>query len=279
MNITRMNRQYALAAERGNALVIVMMLCLVSLILIGSYLQTISRQSKINYRGTLLNEARNAAEGMAEYAASELYRRAQADPSFGSTNNPLAGYTLPPSDLTFIAPDTGINHVLVSGVQFQNSLISPAPSGPMLIDPTDPVNAVDPDAGKILNVRSVNIFGKASAQDPVTNAIVTSYVAENVSIREQAWFNYAIFYNMDMEFHAGPNFTVLGPVFTNASAYLTEGAGNSLQFYATLAAYQQLLRYDKYNGDSTTAGHTGTDRKSTRLNSSHHAISRMPSSA
>ena len=64
--------------------------------------------------------------------------------------------------------------------------------------------------------------------DPLTKTVFTSYVAENIQVRDLTWFNYAIFYNMDMEFHAGPNFTVYGPVQTNVTAYLTEGDGAEL---------------------------------------------------
>lgn len=243
--------------NRGSALIIVVMLCAFTLILVGSYLAAISAQSKLNYRATLQNEARNAAAGVAEYAAAEMDRRAAANASFGATANPLQDYSLPAADLNFIAPGTGNNHVVASQVEFKNSVLSDPPSGPMLIEPNDPVNNQDPDVGKILSVLSLNIFGKAAVFNPQTGKNITSYVSQNVQIRSQAWFNYAIFYNMDMEFHAGPKFTILGPVATNANVYATEGTGNNLEFLASLAAYGSIFRYDKYTGN-TSGGHTGT---------------------
>ena len=53
---------------RGGALVVVVILCAITLIMVGSYLATLSSQSRVINRATLQKEARNAAEGMAEYA-------------------------------------------------------------------------------------------------------------------------------------------------------------------------------------------------------------------
>ena len=110
----------------------------------------------------------------------------------------------------------------------------------------------------------MNIFAKAAVLDPQTNTQIKSFISTNVQIRDQTWFNYAIFYNMDMEFHAGPNFTVYGPVHTNATAYLTSGDSSKLQFFSTLTAVGKLNRYDKYTGNTTTAGHSGPVESSSK---------------
>jgi len=90
---------------------------------------------------------------------------------------------------------------------------------PILIDRSDPVNASDPDMDKTLIVRSCEIFGTASVQDRFSISTVTSYVAETIQMREQSWFNYAVFYNMDMEFHAGRTST--SPAQSTPTATLT----------------------------------------------------------
>jgi hypothetical protein len=245
------------ASERGSALIVVVLLCAFTLILLGSYLSSLSTQSRITGRSTLQNEARNAAEGVAEYALAEMHRRSLANPSFGAGANPdpLSGFTLSTTDRSFIAPETGNSHVVASSIEFKNSVLSDAPSAPVPIDASDPVNADDPNRDTTpLSIRSLTVFAKASVKDPLTKKTITSYVKENVQVRDQTWFNYAIFYNMDMEFHAGPNFTVYGPVHTNANAYLTSGA--KLQFFSTLSAVEKLYRYDKYNSGMNS--HNGT---------------------
>lgn len=247
-------------ATRGSALIVVMLLCAFTLMLVGSYLYTLSAKSKISYRSTLQNEGRNAAEGVAEFALAELHRRSQANPSFGAGANPdpLSGFSLTAADTSFLAPATGYNHVVPGSLAFKNSVMSDTPSAPIAIDATDPVNFQDTSITQTpLSVRSVNIFAKASVLDPGTQKPITSYVCETVQIRDQTWFNYAIFYNMDLELHAGPNFTVYGPVHANANIYATEGGGNKLQFFSTLTAVGKINRFDKYTGN-TSGGHTGT---------------------
>lgn len=246
-------------ATRGSALIIVVILCGFTLILVASYLNSLSNHSKINYRSTLQNEGRNAAEGVAEYVVAEMHRRSQANPSFGAgaNPNPLSGFTLTSDNLAFIAPGSGNSHVVSGSIAFKNSVLSNAPSSPQAIDPNDPVNSQDPSIDQTpLSIRSMNIFAKAAVLDPVTNKQITSYVSTNVQIRDQTWFNYAIFYNMDIEFHAGPNFTVYGPVHTNATAYMTSGDTTKLQFFSTLSAVGNLYRFDKYTGDRS-GGHGG----------------------
>lgn len=243
----------------GSALIIVIMLCSFTLILVGTYLKTLSNNSRISYRATLQNEGRNAAEGVSEYVLAEMHRRSQANPSFGAgaNPNPLSGFSLSSADLNFIAPGTGNSRVVAASIGFKNSVLSDSPSAPQAIDSTDPVNAQDPSIDQTpLSIRSLNIFAKAAVLDPQTKTQVKSFVSTNVQIRDQTWFNYAIFYNMDLEFHAGPNFTVFGPVHTNATCYATAGSGSKLQFFSTLTAVGNIYRYDKYTGD--VGSHTGT---------------------
>lgn len=247
-----------ISGTRGSGLVVVMMLCLATLILVGSFLRTMAVQGRIGYRAILGTEARNAAEGSMEYALAEMHRRAAADPSFGgSTGAPLGTYTLPSADLTFLAPGTGYNHVVSSEVSFKGGVLSDRPATMMLIDDADPVNFMDPQKGQSLIVRSMNLFGKAQVTDPNNSSRpVTSYVAANVQIREQAWFNYAVFYNMDMEFHSATTMDIYGPVHSNADIYAAAGGSNELRFFSTLTSFKRILRKTKYTGDTST--HSGT---------------------
>src|SRR6478752_489155 len=105
-------------ATRGSALIIVIILCSFTLILVASYLKTLSNTSKLSYRSTLQNEGRNAAEGVSEYVLAEMHRRSQANPSFGAGANPdpLTGFALTTADKNFIAPGTGYSRVVPSSI-------------------------------------------------------------------------------------------------------------------------------------------------------------------
>src|ERR1035437_730541 len=126
MHHTRPYRLSGKAAVRGSALVTTMLLCAIALVLVGSYLKSLSVQSRIDSRATLMNEARNAAEGVADYAVAEIHRRSMADPSFGAGINPnvLNGFSLSAADISFIAPGTVNSHVVPGSIEFKNSALS-----------------------------------------------------------------------------------------------------------------------------------------------------------
>ena len=248
-------RQIYPARRRGSILAVVLILCLATLFLVGSFLRSAGTQARTNSRATLLGEARNAAEGVAEYALAEMNRRASANPSFGAAADPLAGFTLPTADLDYLAPGTGNNHVVSAHVGFKAGDFIAA--GVMrTLDVDDPVNISDGEKGKLLNIREMQIFGKAAVRDPLTQSLVTSYIAETVQVREQSWFNYAIFFNMDMEFHSQTTMDIFGPVFTNASAYVAAGSGEDLNFYSNFSAFQKIIRGVKYNNGGSSS-HSG----------------------
>ncbi|HEX2855086.1 MAG TPA: hypothetical protein VHO24_17760 [Opitutaceae bacterium] len=246
-------------SERGSAIIVVMMICLAMLLLVGSFLRTMSVQSRTGYRAILGTEARSAAEAAVEYAMGEMHRRAAADPSFGVSGSPLSSYSFSSSDLAFLAPGTGNNHVVSAQLAFKGGVLSNSPSSPSLIDETDAVYELDAEKGKSLVVRSMNIFGKAQVNDPNSARPITSYVAANVQIREQSWFNYAVFYNMDMEFHSATTMDIFGPVHSNANIYAAAGNSNFLNFYSTLTTPKKILRQAKYYGGASSS-HTGTVR-------------------
>lgn len=59
-------------------------------------------------------------------------------------------------------------------------------------------------------------------------------------------YQYAIFYNNDLEFHPGPNMNVLGPVHTNKTLWL--GAGNTLNLESRVSAAGNLRNYTDLKG-------------------------------
>jgi len=245
---------------RGSALVVVMLVCTFTLILVGSYLRALSTQAKIANRATLQNEARNSAEGVAEYALAEMHRRTKAYPSFGKGTNPnlLNNFSLSTDNKNFVGANTGSNRIVLNSIAFKNSVLSDSPSQPIEISGDDPVNIDDGDKSTTpKTIRSMTVFAKATARDPLTNTYITSYISENIQIRDQTWFNYAMFYNMDIEFHAGPDFAVFGPVLTNQNAYVTAGSSGTLKFLSTLTAIKGIYRFNKYPGASGSTTHTG----------------------
>ena len=71
-------------------------------------------------------------------------------------------------------------------------------------------------------------------------------------------FQFGIFGQNDLGFHAGPNFDFGGRVHTNASLYLAQGTGTTLTFRDKITAFTQVKRDTLMNGAAiTTTNHTG----------------------
>lgn len=260
---TQARTSQTLRGGHGSALVVVMVLAGFTLIMLAAYLSRSMTQRRTNLSDIYYAEARTAAEGVAEHAVAEIDRRATAFSSLQT--NPLSGFTLSTASKNMIAPRDGLtgaktdslSNTVDSALEFKCSDMSDLPSAPLLLDMLDPVydKTNDPSAGMAVSVRSVNVYARAAVTDNLGRT-KNAYVAEHIQIREESWLNYAVFYNMDMEFHAGPNFTITGPVHTNANAYVVEGAGNTLQFESSFSARGKIYRQLKYTGTNTWSSTT-----------------------
>ncbi len=71
-------------------------------------------------------------------------------------------------------------------------------------------------------------------------------------------FQFGIFGQNSLGFHAGPSFDFGGRVHTNQSLFLAQNAGNTLTFRDKITAFVQVVRDRLSNGSLITAtGHTG----------------------
>ena len=83
-------------------------------------------------------------------------------------------------------------------------------------------------------------------------------------------FQFGIFGQNDLGFHAGPDFDFGGRVHTNASLYLAQGTDNELTFRDKITAFTQVKRDTLMNGAAITAtGHTGLVKVPDDLNFTH----------
>jgi hypothetical protein len=72
-------------------------------------------------------------------------------------------------------------------------------------------------------------------------------------------FQFGIFGERSLSFHAGANFDFGGRVHTNANLFLAEGSGATLTFRDKLTAVGEVVRAELENTNSiTNSGHTGT---------------------
>src|SRR5262249_38663041 len=72
-------------------------------------------------------------------------------------------------------------------------------------------------------------------------------------------FQFGIFGEKSLGFHAGPNFDFGGRVHTNERLYLASGNGSTLTFRDKITAFIQVIRNTLSNGiDTTSTSHDGT---------------------
>jgi hypothetical protein len=77
-------------------------------------------------------------------------------------------------------------------------------------------------------------------------------------------FQFGLFSDVDLSFHAGPNFNFGGRVHSNGSLFLAHGDGATLTLPSKVTAVKEIIRKQLANGVAIpTSGHTGTVRVAT----------------
>jgi hypothetical protein len=72
-------------------------------------------------------------------------------------------------------------------------------------------------------------------------------------------FQFGMFSDVDLSFHAGPNFNFGGRVHSNGNLFLAQNSGNTLTLSQKVTAVKDIIRKELANGSLITAsGHTGT---------------------
>ena len=72
-------------------------------------------------------------------------------------------------------------------------------------------------------------------------------------------FQFGMFSDVDLSFHAGPNFNFGGRVHTNGNLFLAQGGGGTLTLPDKVTAVKEVVRQELVNGVTiAVSGHTGT---------------------
>jgi hypothetical protein len=87
-------------------------------------------------------------------------------------------------------------------------------------------------------------------------------------------FQFGIFGEKSLSFHAGPSFDFGGRVHSNAHVFLAQGTGNTLTFRDKITAIGQVVRAQLENGNAIgVTNHTGTVTIPTVIGSSYRNLS------
>ena len=245
MNYSKSSR----SATQGSALITVVFLMFMMAMLTGSILLYSGGENRANNRNRLILRARNASENIALYASEQitakLYR--QRNQNSRAFMDHVAGVhdsnevALPPASiLTTQFTNT-------TGMEVWAGLTSSNPVA--YIDPTNPANAGNPNAGLSAATSVVQIIAQATATHPVLGS-VTSYCEQDLEVATIPLFQFAVFYNMDMEFAPGADMTIAGPVHTNGNLIARNQTGrtNTVTFLQRVTTAKGFFANTAYKG-------------------------------
>ena len=140
------------------------------------------------------------------------------------------------------------------------------PSQQVYIDPNDPANEFDPFRGKLVVVREIAVYAKATALPRGFGSSITSYTMQRLQVGDSPLFSHAIFYNMDLEMHSGSTMFVRGPVHVNGDAWMEAKSSGPLYLEGGIMTTGEILHGRKQTMTHKRSGPVyiedsgGTDR-------------------
>lgn len=231
-------------ARRGSALITVVMLAAFMALLTASMLKYTMTERRGNERNRLNLRTKTASENLCLYAAEQittkLYRLRSASPiAFIGGTNQIA--TPPLSVLQAANPQYSSGDAMESFAGLTGS------TGLVYIDPA--TRPDDPNAGLQVNTASVPIIARATGWHPSLGNVV-AYARQDLAVDFVPLFQFAVFYNMDMEVWPGANLTIAGPVHVNGELSARCQTG----FSATIAFLERVSVSRGYYADSNRQG-------------------------
>jgi hypothetical protein len=242
-----------LQSRKASSLITVIMLTAVMATLSASLLKYSVSERRFNERQRLILRSRNMAENVAVYASEQitsiLYKLRSFGPRrFQVSNNTsdLNALTLPPDDV-LITPFSNKSDVGVAAGLTYTSVLT-------YMDPTAPANANNPNAGLQIQTSTVPIIAKSTMTHTAVGS-VTTYAQQELEVSIMPLFQFAIFYNMDLEFGPGPNMTISGPVHTNGDfiSRIQSGFSNTIRFTDRVTAAKGFYANTGHRGPTYMA--------------------------
>jgi hypothetical protein len=224
--------------DRGHALMLV-------LVTTGIALATLSATWSWNASSTMLNDRNNhyfSAMAAAEAATEKIVSDITSDYYYGGAarvNQQLGGYT--------VAVPNAAEHPHWANYSFE--AVDGTPDSLTVVQ-------TEPWAVAPLISQYQGLSGYAStyqisavARDVASMHDVRATVQQELQMAAIPLFQFAIFYNMDMEINPGPNMTVNGRVHTNYELYAQPGS--TLTFEGNVTASGEIHYGEKAPGDPT----------------------------
>ncbi|MBA4138115.1 MAG: hypothetical protein C0518_12435 [Opitutus sp.] len=224
-------------SRRGVALVTVVLLTTFLGMTAAVLLRYAIVEFRLNQRNQMRFAAKNAAEAMTEFGAAELMARLQRNVNFSTGELTAAPLTTQGSRKSVLFASNATNFVDASSLRLWASSYSEA--GRKYVDPGDPGNDFDPLRGQNIRSQTIRLLSQATARSASGQVEAPAYAAETIEIRDVFLFNYAIFYNITMEFHPGADMTISGPVHANVDSRYS--ASSTLRFQSPVTSAGRII--------------------------------------
>lgn len=235
------------SGQRGNALLLIMMVTAISAIALASAMRWVSSNAQMTTRNNEYYRAVATAEAATEKVVAMMSKDFR-DSGWALVDSRLSTYRAAlPNDTesghwqgwTFSDPGGSTNGVYVARRSATNFIE--------------------------LNSQYTGLRGVAATYSVIANASqavsgldqpITAGVRQQFQLATIPVFQFAIFYGIPMELHPGPNFTVTGRVHGNDALYYSSGSGSTLTFNSHVTSVGSLLNAWA-PGDSNHSGTPG----------------------
>lgn len=229
-------------SPRASALATVIILAGIMAVLTASLLKYSASERRLNERQRLILRSRNMSENAAVYASEQITNKLYLLRTFSPQEfTGMNGLTPLPEDVRITPYSVAADVEVVAGLTATSALV--------YIDPTLPANANNPNAGLQVATSTVPIIAKSTMRHPAVGT-VTTYARQDLEVSTMPLYQFAMFYNMDMEFGPGPNMTISGPVHTNGDfiARIQTGFANTLRFTDRVTAAKGFYANTAHRG-------------------------------
>ncbi len=218
--------------QRGNALLLVMMVTAISAIALASAMRWVSSNSQMTTRNNEYYRAVASAEAATEKVVAMMSKDFREN-GWATVDSRLANYR------ASLPNDTESGHW--QGWSFSD------PSGS-----TNGIFVARKSTAQFMELDSqyVGLRGSAATYAVIANASqtvsgqsepITAAVRQQFQLATIPVFQFAIFYGVLMELHPGPDFVVTGRVHGNDALYYSSGSGKSLTFNSHVTSVGNLL--------------------------------------
>jgi len=246
--------------HRGSALMAAMGFVLVMSVAVGYVTVATQRQTRNNERSRLMQESLMGAGTLLKSMAEQAYYMANTRPTQAQAAGNVE--TLLNTVLPMIKPAAAPGmHIPKSGTK-PMSFFKPHANNTgegRVID--DPNHRWD---GYMIKDWVYDMYAFVNEADP-SDSTKESVNAKRLGFKGAGFktrlhishiplFQFAIFYNGDLEIHPGNNMVVDGPVHTNSDLYMASGAGSNLDFKARVSAVGKFRNYRDFRTDYLQTG-------------------------